>query len=519
MKTIPLILNLTIAVALIGQAPPPSKPLSPSDMPHIQTLSRTVQSLRQSAKLTGVAEGTTDKLMEAANALIAGGQAGEARRKLGHAQALITGAPWETKDEFIWSLAFRSRQIVMEPTHPLLVELSQIYSAPYPAATALRVRLNLFSAARDSKLIRELGVFDIASRDLITEPATAQFDLNGTPDGTYRLIAEAVDGGNTLVTLQQSIAIAKGIEFQASDVEKRLSKIKGKDSAKASVRWPFHMARVVNLGIRKLETNDFGLPESGAQYFDFGKELRESQELLTALEAGKDPLFRAKGDHERHYWLAEAGEIMPYRVYVPSTWDGKKQLPMIFVLHGTTRDHNFYFDRDGGLLAKLAEKNGYLVATTMGYRPNAGYNAGRVSVRREGELSEQDAMQSLELIVKEFNPDPSRIYLFGHSAGGTGGWYLGSKYAERFAGLALSAFGTQPAAVPFDRLKGMPLLVIVGSKDSPRTVETVRTMAKAVAGKGFQSQFLEVPEATHDTIVSQALPTVFQFFTTHRRQQ
>ncbi len=71
MKTISLILNLTIAVAPIGQAPPPSKPLSPSDMPHIQTLSRTVQSLRQSAKLTDVAEGTTDKLMEAANALIA----------------------------------------------------------------------------------------------------------------------------------------------------------------------------------------------------------------------------------------------------------------------------------------------------------------------------------------------------------------------------------------------------------------------------------------------------------------
>ena len=313
-------------------------------------------------------------------------------------------------------------------------------------------------------------------------------------------------------------AIAKGIEVQASDVEERLSKIQGKESTKASVRWPFDMARIVNTGIRKLETNDFGLPESGAQYFDFGKELRESEELLTALEAGKDPLFRAKGDHERHYWFDEAGEIMPYRVYVPSTWDGKKQLPMIFVLHGTTRDHNFYFDRDGGLLAKLAEKNGYLVATTMGYRPNAGYNAGRVSLRREGKLSEQDAMKSLELIVKEFNPDPSRIHLFGHSAGGTGGWYLGSKYADRFAGLALSAFGTQPVAVPFDRLKGMPLLVIVGLKDTPRTVETARTMAKAVAEKGFETQFLEVSEATHDTIVSQVLPMVFQFFSTHRRQ-
>ena len=120
--------------------------------------------------------------------------------------------------------------------------------------------------------------------------------------------------------------------------------------------------------------------------------------------------------------------------------------------------------------------------------------------------------------MKEFNPDPSRIYLFGHSAGGAGGWYIGSKYADRFAGLALSAFGTQPANVPFDKLKGMPILVIVGSKDSPRTVETARTMAKAVAEKGFKSQFLEIPEATHDTIVGLALPTVYEFFNANRRK-
>jgi acetyl esterase/lipase len=316
-------------------------------------------------------------------------------------------------------------------------------------------------------------------------------------------------------------------------VEKRLARISGHESAKATVRWPFDMARVVNHGIRKLESGDFGLPESGGQVFDFGKELRESEQVLKALESGKDPLVRGKGDHERHYWFADAGEIMPYRVYVPSTWNGKTQLPMIFVLHGNTRDHNFYFDRDGGLLAKLAEKNGFIVATVMGYRPSAGYNASAITsmlptppaspgrggafirtpaMQRETELSEKDAMTAFDLIVKEFNPDPSRIYLFGHSAGGTGGWYIGSKYADRFAALALSAFVTQPASVPFDRLKGKPILVIVGSKDSPRTVETARTMAQAVKEKGFETRFLEIPEATHDTIVGLALPTVFEFF-------
>ena len=514
-----ILIKLTATLTLLAQPPQPAKPLTPNDRPDAQTLSRTVQALRRSSPIHGDVAIQADKLMQDAVALLTIGQAGEARRKLAHAQALITSSPWEPKDEFLWSLAFHPRQVVMEPSHPLLVEVSQLYPAPY-SSTGLRLRLALHTAGRDSKPIRELGLFDIPARDLIVDPCIAQFNLSTTPDGTYRLNAELIDDGKTLITLQQSIAVAEGIELRSSDVEQRLGKIKGFESAKASVRWPFDMARVVNTGIRKLETNDFGLPESGAQYFDFGKELRESNQILKALESGKDPLVRAKGDQERHYWFAEAGEIMPYRVYVPTNWDGKKQLPMIFVLHGTTRDHNFYFDRDGGLLAKLAEKYGYIVATTMGYRPNAGYNAGaRTSAqRRDGDLSEKDAMQSLDLIVNEFHPDPSRIYLFGHSAGGTGGWYLGSKYGDRFAGLALSAFNTQPASVPFEKLKGVPLLVIVGSKDSPRTVETARTMAKAVAEKGFETQFLEVAEATHDTIVSLALPTVFQFFNTHHRQ-
>jgi poly(3-hydroxybutyrate) depolymerase len=291
----------------------------------------------------------------------------------------------------------------------------------------------------------------------------------------------------------------------------------GHESAKASVRWPFDIARVVNLGIRRLETTDFGLPEKGPATFDFAKELKDSAEILKALESGKDPLVKAKGDRERHYFFEEAREIMPYRVYVPTTWDGKKQLPMIFVLHGNTRDHNFYFDRDGGILAKLAEKNGFIVATTMGYRPNAGYNAGRRSP--QGELSEKDAMRAFDLVVQEYNPDRSRIYLFGHSAGGTGGWHIAGKYPEKFAGIALSAFVTQPAGVQWDKLAGMPILVIVGSKDTPRTVETARNMAKAVKEKGFETQFLELPEATHDTIVGLSLPTVYEFFTKRQKKK
>jgi poly(3-hydroxybutyrate) depolymerase len=352
-----------------------------------------------------------------------------------------------------------------------------------------------------------------------------------------------LEGGASISRMERPLVVIGGIESQRAAIDRRLAKIQGHDSAKATVRWPYDMARIVNLGVRKLNSADFGLREDRYNSFDFVKEMRESQGVLKALEAGKDSVLHAKGDNERHYWFEAAGEIMPYRLYVPLKWDGKAKLKMMFVLHGNSRDHDFYFDRDNQILSKLAEKYGWLVVCPMGYRPNAGYNAGNLRnlpgagappergggrggrggfdparLQRQSELSEMDAMNVLDLVQKEYPIDLAHVYLFGHSAGGTGGWYIAAKYPEKFAGIALSAFGTRPETYPFDRIKGKALMVIVGTKDAPNTVATVRAMDKALGEKGYDHQFLEVQDATHDTIVGLAEPTVFEFFDKHSRK-
>ncbi len=305
-------------------------------------------------------------------------------------------------------------------------------------------------------------------------------------------------------------------------VERRLARIPGHDSAKASVRWPFDVARLIKQGSRKLGSNDFGLREDGTQTFDFAKEVRVSAGLLDALEQGKDPLFRATGDHERHYFFETANEIMPYRVYVPTAWDGRAKLRMLLVLHGNTRDHDFYFDRDGGMLARLAEAHNWLVVCPLGYRPNAGYNASASNDparQREGALSEQDVINVFDLVKTEYPVDRGRVYLFGHSAGGTGGWHIGTKYADRFAGLAISAAGTRPDGFPFDKVKDKALMVIVGSKDDPGTVALARQMAKALREHGHAPQFLEIAGATHTTVVGLAEPRVLDFFDQHSKRR
>lgn len=47
-----------------------------------------------------------------------------------------------------------------------------------------------------------------------------------------------------------------------------------------------------------------------------------------------------------------------------------------------------------------------------------------------------DALEVLEDARRIFRPDPSKIYLTGHSMGGHGTWYLGTIYPDKFAAIA-----------------------------------------------------------------------------------
>jgi poly(3-hydroxybutyrate) depolymerase len=334
--------------------------------------------------------------------------------------------------------------------------------------------------------------------------------------------------GAVLAAVEAPVQIVPGIVSRRAAIEQRLARITGHESTKATIRYPWVLADTVNTGRRRLNEGDFGIPFTPQPTsFDFAAAMRHSDELLTALESGKDLLWQARGDHERHYWLAEANEMMPYRLYVPQKWDGRSKLPMVLVLHGATRDENFYFDRDGGILTKLAEQHGYVVVCPLGYRPTGGWGASSMSpnpaaigpVRlRQNELSESDALHVFELVNREFPIDADRTYLFGHSMGGGGTWYFGQKFPQRWAAIAASASGiagVRPEDIPYDRLKGLPLMVIVGDKDPAAT--NVRATVRLAKEHGLDPLFLEVPGATHESIVRLAEPKVFEFFDRQHR--
>ena len=70
------------------------------------------------------------------------------------------------------------------------------------------------------------------------------------------------------------------------------------------------------------------------------EQIRESQALAKSVASPGDPQWRAKGDLHRKYHFPAANADMPYRLYVPTSWDGKSQLPLVMILHGAGSDEN-----------------------------------------------------------------------------------------------------------------------------------------------------------------------------------
>jgi predicted esterase len=148
----------------------------------------------------------------------------------------------------------------------------------------------------------------------------------------------------------------------------------------------------------------------------------------------------------------------PYRLYVPSAYDERQALPLVLALHGTGGDENTLFDGyPGGALQRAGEKLGVFVAS-----PRGG-SGGPTEFRG---LGEYDVLAVLHDIQQRYRVDATRIYLTGHSMGGTGSAYLALHHPDRFAAAApLSAAYSFPWLAR--NARQVPFLWIGGASDAP----------------------------------------------------
>ncbi len=264
---------------------------------------------------------------------------------------------------------------------------------------------------------------------------------------------------------------------------------------------------------------------------------------LSSEELAKQPQTPgATGDQQRHYYFAEGKVESPYRIYVPKGYDGKKKLPLIVALHGAGANQNYFF-RDTYGMPGLMEKYGFIFVEPFGYSDFGGYGAGtlpRVTVQLDPgippnpinarrpqwtpeeaqhvtDLSEKDVMNVLAIVEKEYKVDTKRVYLMGHSMGGMGTWYLGQKYASKWAALGVMSGGFGYVDYPPAKLKGIPIIADAGTKDTAMHGPQAQAEYERFKAAGLNVTYFEVPDGTHMSSIPTAFPKVIEFLATHHR--
>ena len=214
----------------------------------------------------------------------------------------------------------------------------------------------------------------------------------------------------------------------------------------------------------------------------------------------------------RTYVMEETGETIPYALFVPSGYDPASPAPLMVSLHGAGRQYDWLMNYAGFL--DLAEQHGYVVVTPLGYTRRGGYGYRGDS---EGDRrSEQDVMNVFERVTGEFNIDENRIYLWGHSMGGAGTYYLASRHPDIWAGLAAVAGGSMNADyVDAAAIRHIPFLVLQGSDDTVVPTAGVRESVAKMRELGMQHLYIEIPGGDHSLFISrnpEVVEHLFSFF-------
>ena len=436
------------------------------------------------------------------------GRNGDVRRLLARGTTLLEGREWTEVEDFRHSLVLRAERVFADSTRPFTVRLEQIYApdieitAPITATVALRPLLAQPAGAPEALALTELSR---VPRDLRESPLVMDLDLARAVDGPHELSVALTQGERSLGQVTLRVAVQRGLDARVAALSAAAAN--APEAVRADITYPLDFMRKVNRGLVEITG------------FDLGRELQAAEAIGTQASAGRDPFSGRTGDFERHYLLAGANEIMPYRVLVPAKYDARTPTPLVIALHGLGVNEDSFFDGYGRVAPKLAEQHGFLMAAPLGFRVD-GFYGSRLMVADQADAerrdySERDVLEVIRRMRADYNVDPSRIYLIGHSMGAIGTWALGAKYPEMWAALAPFSGVAAPATAA--RMKDIPQMVVHGDQDKTVSVSGSRAMVAEMKKLGMDVTYVEVPGGTHLDVVMPNLPKVFDFLATKRR--
>ena len=425
------------------------------------------------------------------------GHFGDAMRAYHHGTAAMHSVEWTPQVELASSLQGKLDHAMLEPGRKVTISLTPLYSVDRAVAAPDKVKASIFlvaatrqgSAGSPAKSLAAAVAIDAAKL-----PFSEQVTLPDTAPGDYNLeVRLTLADGSSPEGLRQVFnkPLPIHVESLAADAAKLKARLDrdAKSTAPTLSTAQFVLARF----------NDCDNGVVSPAHYDFRGQFASANAILDAIEANKDPLAGKKGDMRRAYLSKVDQTLQPYRILIPAKYDGSPT-PLVVALHGMGGDENSMFDGYHETLKVQAELHGFIVACPKG-RENASMYRGP---------AEQDVLDVIAEVRRDYKIDPKRIYLMGHSMGGYGTWSVSIAHPELFAALGPISGGGNANAM--DKIKDIPEYVTHGDDD--RTVNVNMSRQMVAAGKKLNAPitYVEVPGGSHGGVAEPAFAPMFEFF-------
>jgi predicted esterase len=460
--------------------------------------------LKNTVVMTAEKRAEVDRLGDLAKEANAAGKYGEALKHLYHAMALMNGTEWTPSSALSSALTIKLDRTMLEPGQTVEVRLGQIYSLDEKLDGKLAGAIALMKIGRDER-VAELKTLEGIEPDFIAHPFAGRIVMPEVEAGNYRMMVKLQMPRGESVMKMTIVHVERGLAAQAAAAKERASKVEAKLKSKPQDELiralPSVQYRVALFDLANAGEINFGR-------IDFQSELKEAAAMLDALDAGRDPFAARRGDFRKAYMSKSDNTLQPFRVFVPTSYDGTKQYPLVIALHGMGGDENSYFESYGkGAFAAEAEKHGYIVACPKGRKPASMYVGD----------AERDVMDVLAEMMRAYRIDPNRVYLTGHSMGGFGTWSIAMNHPEVFAAIGpISGGVVNPAGI--SKIAHIPEIIVHGDADKTVPVERSRVVVAMGKKLGIEMKYIEVPNGSHGDVVAPHFKDVFDWFDAHKRK-
>jgi pimeloyl-ACP methyl ester carboxylesterase len=428
--------------------------------------------------------------------------------------SLLQGNRWDERQRFISSLTLEADRLVIEPNSNIEVSLVRMFPGDTSKALAATPTVSFDvvefgtpgrqPSAKNSppKLSQPLPIADHLIVGDVSTNASRRLLL---ADGLYSVRARVEAAGQTLIELRRPIYAISNFSDSISQLSKLVASIKS--SAQPAVKAVASLVATPEFQTERVAALNRSRGEGD---LDPIQELDRIESELTQLSAGRNPFSSERGELERAY-VASDRKLVPYRVYVPRSYDGLSPRPLVILLHGALGDEHYYFSGlfDPSVVRGEAEKRGWILAGVNGRGRFGGYRG----------LSLEDSFDVVNAIVRDYKVDPARIYLTGHSMGGFGTWLVAAAKPDLFAAMAPVSGGppVQGDALTqlFSRVKGIPTLIVHGARDGIVSPEQSKAMFGAAQKAGLNVNYLESPDTDHIGVLAATFPAIMSFFEKH----